>query len=59
MTPEWTDKAVVDAIALCLGTAEEWQPHHLDVVAELVGYVRPHPGDIPHDEYEQALREAM
>ena len=40
------DKTVVDAIALYLGTRSSWSGSDaLDVIADLIGEVRPHPGD--------------
>lgn len=46
------DTDVVDAIATYLGTQAEWSgADALEVIADLVGTVRPHPGDVPYDEY--------
>ena len=40
------DRTVVDAIALYLGTRSSWSGSDaLDVIADLIGEVRPHPGD--------------
>jgi hypothetical protein len=39
-----TDEQVVDAIATVLGTAERWSADQLETIANLIGYVRPHPG---------------
>lgn len=41
-----TDEQVVDRIAALLGTRESWSgADMLERIANLIGYVRPHPGD--------------
>ena len=41
-----TDQGVIDAIATMLGTSESWSgADMLETIAELVGAVRPHPGN--------------
>lgn len=40
-----TDTEVVDRIALGLGTQSKWGSDELEWIADLIGMVRPHPGD--------------
>jgi hypothetical protein len=42
-----TDQQAVDAVATLLGTSAEWDDaaDFLDDIANIVGQVRPHPGD--------------
>lgn len=52
----YSDRGVLDAIALVLGTAVEWSPDHLEAVADLVGKARPHPGSFEDpNAYESAF----
>jgi hypothetical protein len=44
-----TDQGVVDAIATMLGTAERWSADELETIGNLIGQVRPHPGDAWED----------
>lgn len=47
-----TDTAIVDAIAAYLGTQESWSgADALDVIADLIGRVRPHPGQVHAEDY--------
>jgi hypothetical protein len=53
------DTRVVDAIATYLGTAERWDgADALDVIADLIGEVRPHPGATPVHLYAERFKEA-
>lgn len=49
---EWpdnpTDQQVLDAIATLLGTSRAWNADTLTDIANLIGQVRPHPGDAPN-----------
>lgn len=39
------DTRAIDKIALLLGTAAEWDSAMLETIANVIGSVRPHPGD--------------
>lgn len=50
------DEYVVDAIATYLGTWSEWSgADALEAIADLIGRVRPHPGNVPAEIYAQAF----
>lgn len=52
-----SDQQVVAGIAMILGTAPEWSAEQLEQIADLVGVVRPHPGDYQEpSEYEVEFR---
>jgi hypothetical protein len=38
------DERAIDKIATLLGTAEVWRVDYLEIVADIIGTVRPHPG---------------
>lgn len=40
-----TDQDAVDAIATLLGTTAEWPVDMPEWIADIIGQVRPHPGD--------------
>ena len=57
--PLFNDTDVVDAIATYLGTSQEWSGAEcLEVIAELIATVRPHPGDIDDEDYPDAFAAA-
>jgi hypothetical protein len=45
---EPTDTQVIDAIGGLLGTTKDWNADTLRDIANLIGQVRPHPGDDPN-----------
>ena len=46
------DQIVIDRIATLLGTSEEWSgADMLEFIADLIGDVRPHPGNCEAGEY--------
>jgi hypothetical protein len=52
-----SDQFVVDALAAYLGTQEEWNGADcLEVIADLIGTVRPHPGG--ESDYRPIFRKA-
>lgn len=44
-TAGWTDERALDAIATLLGTSPDWSADTLEDIADVVGQMRPHPGD--------------
>ncbi len=40
------DAAVLDAIAWTLAASRDWSADELTVIADLIGTVRPHPGEL-------------
>jgi hypothetical protein len=40
------DAAVLDAIAWTLAVSPDWSADELTVIADLIGTVRPHPGEL-------------
>lgn len=52
------EERVIDAIATMLGTSPEWSSEYLEDIANLIGVVRPHPGDKTPAQYRQEFREA-
>lgn len=55
-----TDEQAIDAIATLLGTAPEWESpaDYLETIANVIGQVRPHPGDKDPLEYAREFRAA-
>jgi hypothetical protein len=45
MTTPMTDQRAIDVIACGLGTKTEWSSEELEWIADVIGSVRPHPGD--------------
>ncbi len=43
------DAAVLDAIAWTLAVSPDWSADELTVIADLIGTVRPHPGELDPD----------
>ncbi len=43
------DRAVLDAIAWTLAVSPDWSADELTVIADLIGTVRPHPGELDPD----------
>ncbi|SEE48246.1 hypothetical protein [Jiangella alba] len=43
--PTTDDQYAVDAIATLLGTSAEWNSSMFEDISDIVGAVRPHPGD--------------
>ena len=43
------DTAVLDAIAWTLAVSPDWSADELTVIADLIGTVRPHPGELNPD----------
>lgn len=43
------DAAVLDAIAWTLAVSRDWSADELTVIADLIGTVRPHPGELDPD----------
>ncbi len=43
------DTAVLDAIAWTLAVSPDWSADELTVIADLIGTVRPHPGELDPD----------
>lgn len=44
-----TDTDVIDAVTELLRNAPDWGADHLEGIADLIGEVRPHPGDQAQD----------
>jgi hypothetical protein len=56
---EVRDRDIVDSIAALLGTAEKWRgADFLEVIADLIGQVRPHPGRGDANEYAERFERA-
>ena len=54
-----TDSDVVDDIAALLGTAETWRgADFLEIIADLIGQVRPHPGEGTPEQYTKRFERA-
>jgi hypothetical protein len=47
--PEMTDERAIDVIALGLGAEAEWSSEDLEWIADVIGWVRPHPGNTKGD----------
>lgn len=60
MPRDYSDEHVVDAIATLLGTSPEWDgaADYLEDIANLIGLVRPHPGDRTPSEYRREFKAA-
>lgn len=54
-----TDSDIIDDIAALLGTAEDWSPgsDFLEIIADLIGQVRPHPGEGSGTEYPSRFKQ--
>ncbi len=58
--PKMTDQDAVDAIATILGTPEDWDgaADFLESIADVIGAVRPHPGQVQNYDYRTAFKTA-
>ncbi len=54
--PALSDTAVIDAIAWRLARSPDWSADELTDIADLIGTVRPHPGDLDHDTTDRAAQ---
>lgn len=55
-----TDTDIIDNIAALLGAAEDWSPgsEFLEHIADLIGQVRPHPGEGTGTDYPTRFKQA-
>jgi len=52
------DTLAIDKIATLLGTSDDWKgADYLEMIAGIVGSVRPHPGNLDGNAYAEVFRQ--